>query len=93
LEANSDKKKKTPGKAAPKRKALLLGLGLDGKDGHVRLTAGPNFRLVGGSQDTHAAMQETAVKFNEELDRRGKHLEEIEPREFEDIVEKVKPGG
>lgn len=30
--------------------ALLLGLGLDGKDGHRRITKGDNFCLVGGSE-------------------------------------------
>ena len=38
------------GKAAKTRKkAWLLGLGLDGKDGHTRITTGENFKLVGGS--------------------------------------------
>ena len=30
-----------------KRKALLLGVGLDNDDGEVRVTRGKNFRLVG----------------------------------------------
>jgi hypothetical protein len=93
LEPDSDKKKKfSKRKKIPKNlKALLLGVGLDSKDGHVRLTTGPNFQLLGGSAETHEAMQETAVKFNEELDRRGKQLAEIEPREFADIIHKVQP--
>ena len=33
--------------------------------------------LVGGSQDTHAVMQETAVKVNERLDKAGKRLEDV----------------
>ena len=36
-----------------KKKAWLLGLGLDGKDGHTRITTGENFKLVGGSEETH----------------------------------------
>ena len=31
-----------------KRKTILLGVGLD-SDGHKRLTTGPNFALVGGT--------------------------------------------
>jgi len=73
-----------------RRKALLLGLGLDGKDGHLRLTKGPNFRLIGGSQETHENMQEKALKFNEELDRRGKRLEELSPAEVLDVAHKAK---
>ena len=71
------------------RKALLLGLGLDNDDGHVRLTKGDNFRLVGGSRPTHEKMQEIAVRINEELDGRGKTLEQVSGVEFRDIVEKV----
>ena len=31
------------------KKALLLGFGLDNKDGHIRYTRGKNFHLFGGS--------------------------------------------
>jgi hypothetical protein len=67
-------------------KALLLGLGLDHTDGHVRVTRGRNFRLLGGSQETHEAMQEKAIKFNEHLDKRRKRLEDITPQEFREIA-------
>ena len=72
-----------------KRKAALLGLGLDGDDGHTRLTRGDNFVLFGGSQDTHAAMQETAIKLNEKLDRRGRRLEDVSVQELRDIWREV----
>jgi hypothetical protein len=67
----------------------LLGLGLDGKDGHVRVTRGRNFSLLGGSRDTHDAMQEKAIKFNEELDRRQTTLERLSRGEFLDIAGKI----
>ncbi|MCX5682545.1 MAG: hypothetical protein NT049_02525 [Planctomycetota bacterium] len=70
-------------------KAWLLGMGLDGKDGHVRITRGDNFHLVGGSEDTHGVMQEKAVKFNEKLKDRGRRLEEISREEFRDIAHDV----
>lgn len=75
--------------AKPRKQAALLGLGLDNQDGHTRLTRGKNFVLYGGSQDTHAQMQETAVKINEQLDRLGKRLEDVSPREFSDIFREV----
>ena len=34
-------------------KRLLLGLGFDCRDGIWRVTRGANFRLYGGSEDTH----------------------------------------
>ena len=75
------------------KKRILLGLGLDGKDGHVRMTKGPNFRLIGGSNETHGVMQEKVIKFNEELSRRNKTLEEVSGPELEDIADKVGLGG
>jgi hypothetical protein len=74
--------------ASKKKKALLLGVGLD-SDGHKRLTTGPNFALVGGSQDTHEQMTEKAVKINEKLKARGKQLETVTREEFDDIVHEV----
>ncbi len=69
-----------------KPKAALLGLALDAEDGQKRITRGPNFLLAGGSQETHGQMQETAIKINEYLDRRGKQLADVSVNELRDIV-------
>ena len=66
----------------------MLGIGLD-SDGHKRLTTGPNFALVGGTQETHDAMTEKAIKINEKLKARGKQLEEVSREEFDDIAQEV----
>jgi hypothetical protein len=70
-------------------KAKLLGLGLDAKDGQTRVTRGTNFVLYGGSQETHVRMQETVVKVNEQLDRRGKRLEDCSVEELREMVHKA----
>jgi hypothetical protein len=70
-------------------KSLLLGLGLDSQDSHVRITKGKNFRLYGGSEKTHEKMQEKAIRFNEQLIKRRKTLEEISTEEFYEIAGKV----
>lgn len=72
-----------------RKQSALLGLGLDGDDGHTRLTRGKNFVLYGGSEETHSTMQETAIKVNEQLDRRGKRLEDVSPGELADIFREV----
>ena len=72
-----------------KRKASLLGLGLDAEDGQTRITRGKNFVLYGGSKETHEVMQETAIKVNEKLDRRGKRLEDVSVTEMRDILREV----
>jgi hypothetical protein len=73
----------------PDKSAALLGMAFDNDDGHTRLTRGENFVLVGGSQDSHAMMQETAVKINEQLDKKGKRLEDVSVRELRAICRDV----
>ena len=79
--ANAKKKK-------PRRKAWILGLGLD-SDGHKRLTAGPNFVLASGSEETHEVMTEKAIKINEKLTAKGKQLEDVSHEEFDEIAHAV----
>jgi hypothetical protein len=69
----------------PRRKAVIVGVGLD-SDGHKRLTTGPNFALVGGSEETHEVMTEKVIKINEKLSAKGKQLEEVSHEEFDDIA-------
>jgi len=79
--ANAKKKK-------PRRKAWMLGVGLD-SDGHKRLTTGPNFVLAGGTEETHEVMTEKAIKINEKLAAKGKQLEDVSHEEFDDIAQSV----
>lgn len=72
-----------------KKSAALLGVAFDADDGQTRLTRGKNFLLVGGSPETHTVLQETAVKINENLDRRGKRLEDVPVAELRKICEDV----
>jgi hypothetical protein len=69
----------------------ILGVGLDNEDGHKRITQGEKFVLVGGSQETHERMTETMVKTFEELKRRDKQLESVDPRELGEIISKSQP--
>ena len=68
---------------------LLLGLGFDGSDGHVRITKGPDFRLLGGSAPTHERMQETCMRFSEMLRRRGKTINDIDLEEARRIIREI----
>jgi hypothetical protein len=71
------------------KSAALLGLAFDNQDGQTRITRGKNFLLCGGSKDTHGYMQETALKINEQLDRRGKMLENVSVPELREIYREV----
>ncbi len=75
--------------AIPSEKKILLGLGLDNDDGQKRLTRGKNFTLWGGSEETHALMQETVIKVNEELQHHGKTMDDVSLHELGDIVQEV----
>ncbi len=67
---------------------MMLGLGFD-SDGHKRLTTGPNFVLVGGSEETHQVMTEKVIKINEKLTAKGKQLEDVSREEMDDIAHSV----
>lgn len=75
-----------PRGGSKKQKAMLMGVGLDNKDGHSRITKGDNFVMVGGSEETHERMTETAIKVNEKLSAKGKALEEVSQTELIDII-------
>jgi hypothetical protein len=64
----------------------FLGVGLDGTDGHQRVTRSEHFLLVGGSAETHEHMQDTAVRFGRALGRRGKSLDETPAGEVLDLL-------
>lgn len=69
----------------------LIGVGLDNKDKHKRITQSEKFAIVGGSAETHEKMTETVIKTFEELKKRGKELEETERKELADIIHKSTP--
>ena len=71
------------------KKAVMIGVGLQNEDEHKRITKGDNFYLVGGSEESHERMTETAIKVNEKLSSKGKSLDDISQKEFVDIIREV----
>ncbi len=76
------KKRQRRKEAGPK----VVGLGLDGEDGHTRVTRTEETVLVGGSAETHERMQETAIRFSENLEKRGKTVQEASVLEVIDLL-------
>ena len=70
------------------RKAII-GVGVDNKDDHTRITRVEDIHLFGGSEDTHNTMEEKAIKFNEELGRRGINLHKASIDECREIANKL----
>ena len=71
--------------------AHLLGFGLDCDDGHVRITKGEEFSILGGSEQTHDQMAETVCKTFEDLGERKKQLNQVEPQELADLLHQNTP--
>jgi hypothetical protein len=82
----ADKKPKRTKKKAEPKVAGVVGLGLDAQDGHTRVTRTDEMVLLGGSAETHERMQETAIRFGENLEKRGKTLPEASVREVIDLL-------
>lgn len=70
---------------AKKEKSHLLGIALE-DDGEKRITSAENFSIIGGTEEVHEAMSETAIKTFETLKRKGKELEEVSPKELDEII-------
>ncbi len=64
----------------------FLGVGLDNEDEHKRVTRTRDFTIVGGSEETHERMQDTAIHFEESLDKKGKTLQEASLREVLELL-------
>jgi hypothetical protein len=68
----------------------LLGVGLDNKDEHRRITRSDEFLLIGGSKETHENMQDIAVRFWESLRSRGKSLPDTTVEEVIELLHKAR---
>ncbi len=79
----------TPKKKKPRSQAKVtgvLGVGLDATDGQKRITKSDEMVIVGGSQETHDQMQETAIKFSEQISKTGKRLEELPAKQAMELL-------
>jgi hypothetical protein len=85
-------RKKTKKTAVPELVGFL-GVGLDGTDGHKRLTRAEHLILVGGSDQTHERMQDTAMRFDESLKKKGKALDETTPEEAVELLRRALEDG
>jgi hypothetical protein len=64
----------------------FLAVGLDNTDEHQRITRSECFFVVGGCEETHEQMQDTAIRFEQELRKRGKRLQETTADEAADLL-------
>jgi hypothetical protein len=87
--------KRDPDKPKPKTRRRkpravvegLIGVGLDGKDGHTRITKAAHVLLLGGSAETHEQMQEFTIRLGERMKARGKTFGQVSPKELRDLAD------
>ncbi len=77
------------GRLRRRGRARLVGLGLDGHDGHVRVTFSDEFRLVGGSSETHVRMQAAAREILAEFAAEGVSLENLSYAQYLTLAERI----
>ncbi len=75
----------SPQAKARRGRAVLVGYGLDEAGGHVRFTKSKDYRLIGGSELTHDAMQDMATRIQEELSRLGYELDNIRSDQIDEV--------
>jgi hypothetical protein len=80
------RKKSKPPERSEATVAAVVGVGLDAEDGHQRITRTEEMVLLGGSSETHEKMQETAIRFGENLEKKGKSLREASVGEVIDLL-------
>ena len=78
-----------PKKTKKSKVVGLLGVGLDQKDDHKRITTADDIVLLGGSEETHERMQDVAIHFTESLQNRGKRLADASPEEVFDLLQRA----
>jgi hypothetical protein len=74
----------------PRRiRAAFIAIGLDGRDDDHHVTRSDQGLIVGGSAETHAEIQETMLRMEEELERRGQNLGDLDPEELAELAWRI----
>jgi hypothetical protein len=72
-----------------RRRATIIGLGLDGLGTPHRIITGQDCLVLGGSEQTHADILETMLRLEVELERIGQPLGEVAPDELAEIAWRI----
>ena len=72
-----------------RRRAVIIGVGLDGPIRPHRLITGDDRLVIGGSDETREALLETILRLDSELDRMGVELGELSPEELAELALRI----
>ena len=73
------------------RISRIIGVGADGFDGHVRVTNGPHYELVQGSELSHELMQAWCEGITERLAAMNREMHELTIEEFLAVARAAAP--
>ena len=68
------------------RVAGLLGVGFDHQDRHIRITEAEQYRVIMGSGETHAALQNLCSRIDGKVKESGRRMDEFSLEEFLDLI-------
>ncbi len=69
-----------------RKDGLLVGVRVDGGDGHSRLSRGADFVAMGGTKEGHEHLRDAVAGISDEVKRRGRDLGEVRREELREIV-------
>ncbi len=72
-----------------RRRAAIIGVGLDGPLRPHRLITGDDRLVIGGSEETRADLLETLLRLESELERMGVELGELGPEELAELALRI----
>jgi hypothetical protein len=73
------------------RISRIIGVGADGFDGHVRVTNGPHYELVQGSELSHELMRVWCEGINQRLAAMDREMHELTIEEFLAVARAAAP--
>jgi hypothetical protein len=77
--------------SANERVTKIIGLGADGRDGHVRVTDGGHYALFLGSERSHELMQAWCAAIDDRLLAMNKQMDQLTIDEFVALAREVAP--
>ncbi len=72
-----------------RRRAAIIGVGLDGPLRPHRISTGEECLLIGGSEQTHAHLLETMLRLEAELERLDASLGDLDPLQLAELAWRI----
>lgn len=75
----------------PFRIKRMVGFGADSPDGHTRVSRGPHYEVIQGSEESHEKMRQWFEAINQRLEASGKDIDQLTEEEFIALARETAP--